>query len=410
MTLVGVSSLPDAHAASTENREGYAIGLMSGTSGDGIDVALVSFKEIVGTEFPEMHLEHFLYVPFEASQREEVFALFDPRVSADYVAWMDRRMGEWFGQASRLIMRESQLSPHAPLVIGLHGQTVCHHPDRHFTLQIGDPAIVATYTYCPVVSNFRKMDMALGGQGAPLIPYFDYAYFRSQKKSRVLLNLGGISNITLIKEGAAISELVAFDTGPGNMVIDGTLSLLSDNHFHVDEEGRLAARGHVDTQWVQSLIEKDDYFRRNPPKSTGREEYGESFLRKELGTWLAERTASGSSDITDQIMADGVASMTFFVAQTVALAIKQVIDGQFELVITGGGRHNRTLVAWIVNLVKPEKTLMSEDFGVPSDAKEAMAFALFAWQFLHHRSVNIPHATGASHAAVLGAYTPAPKR
>lgn len=383
------------------------IGLMSGTSGDGIDAALVAIKERDGTDFPEISLHDFLCVPFTEAQRARVFALFDPNVSADYVASMDQEMGEWFGQVACELMEKAKVASRDVAVIGSHGQTVCHHPHRRFTLQIGNPAVIARRTGCAVVADFRKMDMALGGQGAPLIPYFDYAYFRDTEITRVLLNVGGIGNITVLKKGSGIDEVVAFDTGPGNMVIDGAVAFLTGDDLQYDEDGRLAKCGRVDEAWVESLLAKDDYVKRMPPKSTGREDYGAAFVREHLGSWLA-RKGAGPTHIPEQLLADGVASMTYFVAKTVAQAVRSEVKGPFELLISGGGRHNRMLVSWIETLLRPEKIIASESFGVPSDAKEAMAFALFAWQFLHGRSVNIPSATGASAAAVLGEYTPSP--
>ena len=389
--------------------DGYAMGIMSGTSGDGIDVALLAVKERFGSEFPEIALRDFLYVPFTSEQRERVFALFDPLVTADYVAWMHVQMGQWFGEAAHALIVKSGVSPQELVVIGSHGQTVCHHPDRRFTLQIGDASVIAEWTGCAVVSDFRRRDMALGGQGAPLVPYFDYAYFRNAHRTRVLLNIGGVGNITVLRAGGTLDDVVAFDTGPGNMVIDGAVSFLTAGRLPFDEDGKLAAQGRVDYGWVEAVIANDAYFLAVPPKSTGRERYGQFFVEEKLRALLGSSPSPGPlvDGAAGREVADGVATMTYFVAKTIAQAIRDTVDGPFELVVTGGGRRNRTLVSWLVELAHPAEVLATEDFGVPSDAKEAMAFALFAWQFTRGRTVNVPAATGASRAVMLGQHTPA---
>lgn len=388
---------------------GYALGIMSGTSGDGIDVALLAVREHPGSEVPEITLQDFLYVPYTSEQRKRVFALFDPSVTADYVAWMHVQLGQWFGAAAQSLIVKSGVSPQELPVIGSHGQTVCHHPDRRFTLQIADPSIIAEFTGCAVVSDFRRRDMALGGQGAPLVPYFDYAYFRDTHKTRVLLNIGGISNLTVLRADGTLDEVIAFDTGPGNMVIDGAVSFLTESRLSFDEGGRLAAQGRVDHEWVSDLIAQDPYFSAPPPKSTGRERYGQFYVEQTLRA-LFEKSPSPERPATDKAgrdVADGVATLTYFVAKTIAQAIRGTVESPFELIVTGGGRSNLTLVSWLIELANPVAVLATEDFGVPSDAKEAMAFALFAWQFIHGRAVNVPAVTGAAHAVLLGQYTPA---
>ncbi len=403
-----VSVLPRAFADTRV--DGYAMGIMSGTSGDGVDVALLAVRERLGSEFPEIALREFLYVPFTSEQRARLFALFDPLVTADYVAVMHVELGQWFGAAAHSLITKSGVSPQEIVAIGSHGQTVCHHPDRGFTLQIGDPSVIAEWTGCAVVSDFRRRDMALGGQGAPLVPYFDYAYFRDARRTRVLLNIGGVGNLTALRAGGTLDEVVAFDSGPGNMVIDGAVSFLTNGRLAFDEDGRLAAQGRVHHDWVENLIAQDPYFSAHPPKSTGRERYGQFFVDETLRAWF------GSSPSPERVdgevgreAADGAATMTYFVAKTIAQAIRGAVDGPFELVVTGGGGRNKTLVSWLVELTSPDAVLATEDFGVPSDAKEAMAFALFAWQFTRGRSVNVPASTGAAHTALLGQYTPAGK-
>jgi anhydro-N-acetylmuramic acid kinase len=410
---------------------GLAIGLMSGTSGDGIDAVLVRFTDppslgvsgmdvaatnvsatdglvsvtgrratesFIRDVIPHMELIETHYVPYSMEQREQVFRLFREDVPVRYVAHMDALMGQWFGEAALALIEKAGVRVEDVSVIGSHGQTVYHAPHAGVSLQIGHPANIAYISGCPVVSDFRRADVAKGGQGAPLVPYFDYAYFRAQDITRVVLNIGGISNITVLPTGATLDDVLAFDTGPGNMLIDALVDTLTAGTSSFDKDGLLAASGVPRVSVIEKWLANDEYLHRRPPKSTGRERYGVEFLEPYL------------KDMADMSMVDKVATMTRFVAHTVALGIEMVVHQPFELVIGGGGRHNVALVRSIEGLVQPVRTLSPETHGIPSDMKEAMAFALFAWQFVHGRPTNVPSATGANGPALLGQWTPSPLR
>lgn len=387
-------------------RTGLVIGLMSGTSADGIDAALVRFTNPLlepGEEhplhvFPEMELVESHYVPYSLEQRKEIFRLFEPDVRARYVALMDARMGRWFGQAAFELMQKAGVAAADVCVISSHGQTVYHAPEQGVSLQIGDAAVIAQITGCQVVSDFRRGDVAAGGQGAPLVPYFDYAYFSSDVTTRVLLNIGGISNVTVLKPGGTLDDVLAFDTGPGNMLIDALVQKLTIGRSSYDRDGASAQAGKPDVALVETWLENDSYVQQRPPKSTGRERYGAEFLH----TYLA--------DMDHLSMADKVATMTFYVAKTIAHGITMVAQPPFELIIGGGGRHNRTLVRFLEELTKPSALLFPDAEGVPTDMKEAMAFALFGWQFIHGRPTNVPSATGARASVVLGEWTRGPRK
>ncbi|QQE79181.1 anhydro-N-acetylmuramic acid kinase [Alicyclobacillus sp. SO9] len=390
-------------------RSGLVVGMMSGTSGDGVDVALVRFTEDGHSPdngcggnngrqviFPQMELISSLYVPYSNAQRRQVFELFKPTVSARYVAEMDVEIGKWFGAAAAKLLAEAGVKFEDIVAIGSHGQTVYHAPDRGITVQIGNPAVIAAVTGCSVVSDFRRADVAVGGQGAPLVPYFDYAYFSSRDKTRVVLNIGGISNITVLPQGAGIGQVAAFDTGPGNMLLDALAQTLSDGELAFDCDGQLAAQGTPAAEVIDGWIARDKYVHRTGPKSTGREQYGTEFL------------SNYQRDMTGMGAADQMATLTQFVARTVAIGIHQAVKDRFELIVSGGGRQNQMLMKWIQEFAQPERLVRPEEQGIPSDMKEAMAFALFAWQFVKGRATNVPSATGAGYPVVLGQWTPSP--
>ncbi len=382
--------------------QGYAIGLMTGTSVDGIDAAMVEITEREDAMFPAIRLVHSVFVPFSAAQREKVFQLFHPTASVYAMGQLHAEFGHWLAAAVNRVIEDTAIPREAVKVIGAHGQTIAHYPAQSpdeygFTIQIGDPAILAAETGIGVVSQFRTMDMALGGQGAPLVPYFDFAVFRSASEPRVLLNIGGIANITLLPRAATIEDVIGFDTGPGNMVVDGVMERVSHGARHFDHHGDLARQGRVCVKLVNAWL-LHPYFSRIPPKSTGREEFG-----RDYSTAIYHQMCQAGLTPADMLR-----TVTAFVAQSIAQAIVGVQSGPIVLIVTGGGSHNRTLMDELTNhvlLVRPWET--SDAYGVPNDMKEAMAFAYLAWQFLYGRPTNVPRVTGASAPAVQGMWTPA---
>lgn len=380
----------------------FAIGLMSGTSADGIDAALVRLEECAG-RFPRIELEKFLFVPFTSQQRARIFSLFSPTASIVEVEQMDSVMGEWFGEAVNRLIALSKMSPRNIRVIGSHGQTIAHYPPgvhghkdvRGFTRQLGCPSTIAAVTGLDVVADFRSKDMALGGQGAPLIPYCDYAFFHSHSTGRVILNIGGIANVTLLPAGCELDAVVGFDTGPGNMVLDGLIQLLTEGDKTYDQDGAMASQGTVRPDLLNKWL-KHPYFRLQAPKSTGREEFGLPFCELLLQDVRQYRLSPENA----------VRTATAFVAETIVQGIARSMTTFSELIVSGGGIHNQVLIEELRDRLTGVQIIRSNQYGIPDDAKEAMAFAYMAWQFLHGRPTNIPRVTGASRATSLGSFTP----
>jgi anhydro-N-acetylmuramic acid kinase len=294
------------------------------------------------------------------------------------------RLGEIYARAVLRACRS-----YGPVrLIGCHGQTV-YHEGGSSTMQIGEAAVIAERTGVPVVSDFRTRDIAAGGQGAPLVPYLDYLLFRHPRRRRVALNIGGIANITVIPAAAAREEVVAFDTGPGNMVIDALASEYTGGRRNFDRGGRIAARGTVDRALLHRLL-ADPYYRKAPPKSAGREQYGAEFVAGLKQTELP--------------LPDLIATATVLTAATIATAAMPF--GPTELIVSGGGAKNPQLLAYLAAFLPDVAIATSADYGVAIDAKEAIAFAVLAYETWRRRPSNLPSATGARHAVLLGKITP----
>ena len=301
----------------------------------------------------------------------------------------------------RSVCREAGVAPADVDVIGSHGQTIWHEPPaagrRGATLQLGCPATIAERTGIAVVSDFRTRDVAAGGEGAPLVPWVDRFLFADKEKRRVLQNIGGVANLTWVPRRGETAPLIAFDTGPGNTLINSAVEIATDGKETYDEDGRRAAKGKVDKQLLAELL-ADPYYARKPPKSTGRELFGKPYVEN-----LVKRYPGISKDWDSLI-----ATMTTLTAQTIANAIKKWIvpHGVDELVITGGGARNPTLVGLIQAKLEDIQVSGGEVLGVDPDAKEAVAFAALAWAHMNGIPANVPEATGAQGLRVLGSYTP----
>jgi anhydro-N-acetylmuramic acid kinase len=346
-------------------------GIMSGTSLDGIDVAMV---EVSGKRVETLG---FQSTPYPKGVREAILAL-------DSVAALSRwnfRLAELYARAVRRAVDRWG----AVELIGCHGQTVYHEGGRH-TLQIGEPAVLAERTGVPVVSNFRARDIAAGGQGAPLVPFVDYLLFRHPKRTRVALNIGGIANVTVIPAGATPEQVTAFDTGPGNMAID---ALAREMGQPFDRGGRIAASGTVDPVLLSALL-ADPYYRKRGPKSAGREQYGAEFVTRMKQSRLPLR--------------DLVATATALTASAIAIGIRRV--GPADLIVSGGGAHNLQILAHLSAFLPEMSLATSADYGVDVDGKEAVAFAVLAYETWRRRPSNLPSATGARRPVVLGSITP----
>lgn len=376
----------------------YSIGIMSGTSLDGVDVALV---EINGSGVKtQLKLLDFLTVPYSEVQRREIMESLSVETSnVRQICSLNFTLGYKFAEAVKEICQKNELPLSRLDVIGSHGQTIYHQPKMEgrivsSTLQIGEPAVIAYETRTKVVSNFRTMDMAAGGQGAPLVPYTEWILYGSEKVSRLLQNVGGIGNVTLLPKRSTLNDIVAFDTGPGNMIIDEICQRLFNVSY--DAGGNLAAQGKVNNELLEKCMNLP-YIHESPPKSTGRELFGKEFV-----TVLIEDNPHLSNH-------DLLATMTMFTAKSIAVNYQKFIFPHHaidEVIIGGGGSYNQTLMNMLKKLLKDDCHIMSQEMlGYSSAAKEAIAFALLANETINGNGSNVPNATGAQENVILGNIT-----
>ncbi len=375
-----------------------AIGLMSGTSLDGIDAACI---EISG-EFPDWRVKllGFITQPFAPALRERILEVCENGRVAD-LARLDVELGHAFAAAALQVLAEHEIDLKSVDAIGSHGQTVCHLPAENATLQIGQSAIITARTGKLIVSDFRTADMANGGQGAPLVPFVDWLLLRAVKTHRLVQNIGGIANLTWLPANGALESVRAWDTGPGNMIIDACMGLATKGAQNFDADGALAAQGTIDEAWLETQMQHP-FFARAAPKSAGREEFGRAFATQFYHAGLQR----------DLSVADIIATATALTARSIARAYKDLwraenIDAKScEIIIGGGGAFNPTLCQMIAAQVRPAQLLRHEDFAMRSDAKEAIAFALLAHAALLGVPNTVPGATGARSAVVAGKITP----
>ena len=376
-----------------------AVGLMSGTSMDGIDAALVSISG--PPEKPRVRLRAFVTTPYpEELQKALAHLASGSPASASAISQANCLLGELFAEAALAVCQRARVSPRRVSVIGSHGQTIYHQGSRSretgreisSTLQIAEPAVIAERTGVPVVADFRPADMAAGGQGAPLVPMVDYLLLRHAREGRVALNVGGIANVTVIPARAKPEDVFGFDTGPGNMVIDALVRHLSKGQATYDVEGGFASIGTIDNAVLTAAL-ADPFFHREPPKSAGREQFGTLFVFR---YFLAHprphfnNTICTATELTGQTITDALERFVFRRAKI------------HRLIISGGGAKNRFLTGRLQELL-PQLTINpSDDFGLPVDAKEAIAFALLADRTMHGLPGNLPSVTGAARPVVLG--------
>jgi anhydro-N-acetylmuramic acid kinase len=385
------------------------LGLMSGTSADGIDVALA---EISG-EPPKLRtklLDH-TSTRMPAALRAEVLRIAEgASCRAADISQLNFRLGSAFADAAIAACREFRVALSRVQLIGSHGQTVFHQgravpylgKSTVSTLQIGEPAVIAAETGITTVGDFRVADMAVGGQGAPLVPYADWLLYRDEKLGRVSLNLGGIGNVTVLPAAAKPSQVLAFDTGPGNMLIDALVWHFTRKKQRFDRGARLARQGQVLAPLLKSLL-RDPYLKLGPPKSTGREYYGRAYFQELLR--LGKKHRARPNDL--------IRTTTEFTVDSVVDALKRFVLRKTridQLIVSGGGARNPLILAQLTAALTPIEVVPSSRLGVPEDAKEAYAFALMAYETLHRRPSNLPSATGAEQQAVLGKICYAPPR
>lgn len=389
-------------------------GVMSGTSADGINVALVRFpSERDGrarrpSPLRDPHsdfklLAHQEY-PFPASIRRAILETMNAELArvAD-LARLNFLLGELYAEAVAKTARKHRVQLD---LVGCHGQTLYHQGvAKRFlgrklavTWQTGEGAVIAARLGVPVVSDFRPADMAAGGKGAPLVPFLDYFLYRDQRVARIAQNIGGIANLTAIPAGASLGQVLAFDTGPGNMVIDAVMEGLYGRHY--DRDGKVAASGRVLDGVITRLL-RAPFFRQKPPRTAGREEFGREYASRFRR--LCHPAAKP----------DVVATATALTARSIADAVRRFVVPRFgahpkkksrQMIVSGGGAKNPALIAMLSNEIAPLgiELHFSDEFGLPAEAKEAVAFALLAHQTWHRRPSNVPSATGAKRAAILG--------
>lgn len=382
-------------------------GVMSGTSADGIDVAIVCIepRRRTAADRPKLTLLAHEAFPYSAPLRRAVLAAMNASsIATAELARLNWRLGLAYAECVRATAKKLRI----PLdLIGCHGQTLYHqsHPlsyaGRSFacTWQLGEPAAIASAITIPVVSNFRPADMFAGGQGAPLVPLLDYVLFAHARLGRVLQNIGGIGNLTAIPAGSQPSAVIAFDTGPGNMVIDALAQQLFNKPF--DRNGAFAARGTVIEPVLRSALHHP-YFRLKPPRSAGREQFGREYAAEFLSNC---RRSSPKPE-------DAIATATALTAESIAQSYQRFVlpamsNNPVDYIVSGGGARNATLMALLAERLDPFRCKLSTSasHGLPVEAKEAAAFALLAWQTWHHLPGNVPSATGASRPVILGQVT-----
>ena len=379
------------------------LGLISGTSADGVSAVIT---EIAGSGVEtRLKVAAFRTFPYPAALRREVFRLFSTETSTvDNICEMNFVLGEFFAESANRLMEEADFNVD---LIGSHGQTIYHspHPEEicgygcSSTLQIGEPAIIAERTSVPTVADFRKADMAAGGEGAPLTPYLDYILHRDKDLSRVFQNIGGIANLTYLPAGASPEDVVAFDTGPGNMVIDGAIRHYSGGTLSFDEGGHLSSRGVVDS-WLLDEFLSHPYFDRKPPKTTGRETFGIAFTQRIISR--GEELGLGFEDV--------VATITALTVESIARAYEHLLpEGAAidEVYISGGCARNLSILEGLRSRLDPVPIFVYDRLGIPSEAKEAVLMAVLANEHVSGNPSNLPSATGARKAVVLGQLYPA---
>ena len=379
------------------------VGMMSGTSVDGVDAALV---EISGTDSePKVKLLAFENKPYPPQVREKIFSLFTPaNATVDKVGYMNFLLGEIYAKSALSVIEKAGMKPEEIDVIGSHGQTIWHAPIPEspdgipvaYTVQIGEGSVIAERTGILTVSDFRVADMAAGGQGAPLVPFSEYLLYRREKETILLQNIGGIGNMTVMPAGAKPRDVFAFDTGPGNMIIDAVISAVTGGEKTYDTGGETAANGKV-CNALLDILKEEPYYRQPLPKTTGREHFGVQYTEKIL-SWRKENPIP---------VEDLLATVTDLTAYSIADAYERYVLPKYqasEIIVGGGGSYNATLLRFMKERFAPHGVAVrtQEDLGLSSDAKEAVAFALMADCCMRGRANTLPSVTGAEHPAVMG--------
>lgn len=389
-------------AAESGGRAMRVLGLMSGTSVDGIDVAAVRISGAPPNLSARLEAHHHLHFPANLRKRILQVAEGTPTSAAD-LSELNFLIGEQLARAALDACKKWRVATRDVDLIGSHGQTIFHlGAAARFagstrvpsTLQIGDISVIAQRTGITTIGDFRPADMAVGGQGAPLVPFVDYLLYRDRARGRVALNIGGIANVTVIPAGAKPEDVFAFDTGPGNMIVDALVNRATGGKRTFDRDAQMALSGRTIGDLLARLL-RDPYLRKKPPKSAGREQFGRDYVN-ELLAWGKRHRARP---------ADLVRTATMFTSLSIADAFRRFIIPRAkidELIVAGGGARNPLLIAQLAAALPGIAVVFAENFGVPAEAKEAFAFAVLAYETYHRRANNLPSATGATRSVILG--------
>ncbi|UCG57026.1 MAG: anhydro-N-acetylmuramic acid kinase [Phycisphaerales bacterium] len=375
------------------------VGLMSGTSADGVDAAIV---DIDGRG---VHLLAFDVYRYPSALRTQILKLAQPETARlDQVCHYNFVLGEKFADAVIKLCRRSRIAVGSIDLVGSHGHTIYHNPEGTLyanmrirsTLQIGEPSVIAQRTGITTVADFRPRDMAANGQGAPLVPYADYVLFGHRHLCRAIQNIGGIANVTYLPANGEQRSVIAFDSGPGNMIIDRLASLVTHGRRRFDLDGKLASRGEVDRALLNEML-GHPFLRRRPPKSTGREHFGFAYVDR------LYHKAVDRSLAAEEILA----TATAFTATTIAQAYNRFLPTMpDQVILCGGGAHNLALVEMLRRRLSDVEILTTNELGIDVDAKEAVSFAILAWATIRARANNVPGATGADQTVILGKIVP----
>ncbi len=392
------------------SEEMLVMGMMSGTSADGIEAAIVRISGAPPEILAKVESHH--HVPFGPHVREQILHLANGGATTTAeISRLDFVLGEEFARAAIAASQNSGIGLEKISLIGSHGQTVFHQgaPARlagawrvASTLQIGEPSVIAERTGVPTIANFRPSDIAAGGHGAPLVPFVDYLLYGDARRGRVALNIGGIANVTVIPAGACPEDVFAFDTGPGNMIVDALIQSITGRREKFDRGAKTALTGRTVPELLSRMM-REPYLRKRPPKTAGREQFGQIYAQR-LIEWARKHHAAP---------ADLVRTATVFTSLSIADAFRRLIVPRatiHELIVSGGGAKNPLMMAQLAASVPGIEIIQSSRLGVATDAKEAFAFAILAYEAYHGRPNNLPSATGARHPVVMGKLTRGPAK
>ena len=375
-------------------QERLVVGLMSGTSMDGVDAALVRINgHGLNTK---IELIHFICMPYESSLLQTLENVIS-NGSTRQISELNFLVGEAFAKAALAVIKEARLSTSDIDLIGSHGQTIYHNPPSSkkgipATTQIGELDVIAERTGITTIGDFRTRDVAAGGEGAPLVPYVDYLLFHKSGKVSIVQNVGGIANATVVTE--RIEDVIAFDTGPGNMLMDNIVSLTTNGEKRFDQDGRLASQGSVNKVLLEKLL-SHPFFAKSPPKSTGAELFGKE-KASELYALVKEKRIS---------LNDLIATLLELTLESIAISYERFIFPKWnvsEVILSGGGARNPLFVKKLKKKIDHVKFSTSDDYGIPVEAKEAVAFAVLANELISGNCANLPSATGAERRVPLG--------